>query len=354
MLSPTTPPVLHIVGRKRSGKTGIMIQLIQGLSAKGYRVAGVRHSPHSHCIDAEGTDTSAYRQAGAVGAALITASETSLFYPAISWDDKFAPIRNSFSHCHLILVEGGMKEGKEKIEIIPAGEAPLCSKDSNLRAVVGAHYAAPGLPCFNPADAGQLCSFIEARYISAAISGAVMAGGRSSRLGVNKAFLKFRDRPAIELVLEKVSALVSPVMIITNSPSEFRYLPAAAAADIRPGCGPLSGIHAALSLSPTEYVLVVSCDLPLLTPPILRALLTGYPGYDITLFKHELFEPLCAVYRRTCLPALEELIDHGDYRIIDLFPTLNVNVIRVDQKELFQSINTPEDYSRLRGKYEKG
>jgi molybdenum cofactor guanylyltransferase len=347
------PPILNIVGRKRSGKTGLMIQLIQVLSAKGYRVAGVRHSPHSHCIDTEGSDTAAYKKAGATGAALITASETSLFYPATTWDDKLMPVRHTFNHCHLILVEGGVKEGKEKIELVPPGESPLCRGDRNLRAVVSTHDAAPGLPRFDPADADQLSLFIEERYIRAAISGAVMAGGRSSRLGANKAFLKLRNRPVIELVLEQVSALVSPVQLIANSPSEFAYLNIPAVPDIRPGCGPLSGIHAALSLSSTDYVLVVSCDLPLLTPQILRTLLCSYPGHDITLYKHALFEPLCAVYRRTCLPALEELMDHQEYRIIDLFPTLSVNVIRTDQKEMFQSINTPEDYARVLEKINK-
>ena len=353
MLSPGTPPVLHLVGRKRSGKTGLIIKLIRSLAAKGYRIAGVRHSPHTHCLDAEGSDTDAYKKAGAIGAALITAHETNLFCPAMSWDDKFLPIRHSFNHCHLILVEGGVKEGKEKIEIIPPGESPLCSGDVSLRALVSAHYAVPGLPSFDPEDVDGLSSFIEERYIKTAISGAVMAGGRSSRLGVNKAFLKFHGRPGIELLLEKVSALVSPVTIITNSPAEFQYLTIAAAPDIRPGCGPLSGIHAALSLSPTEYVLVVSCDLPLLTLHILRTLLAEYPGYDITLYKHKLFEPLCAVYRRTCLPALEELMDHHEYRIIDLFPTLNVNVIRTEQNDAFQNINTPEDYERVLEKYER-
>ena len=351
MLSPAPPPILHIVGRKRSGKTGLMIKLIQALSAKGYRVAGVRHSPHNHPLDAEGSDTAAYKKAGAIGAALITASETNLFYPATGWHDKLLPVRHTFNHCHLILVEGGMKQGKEKIEIIPPGKGPLSSGDAAARAVVSDHYSAPDLPSFKPEEVEQLCSFIVKRYISSAISGAIMAGGRSSRLGVNKAFLKFHGRPAVELVLEKVSALVPPVVIITNSPAEFGHLNIPAAPDIRPGCGPLSGIHAALSLSPAQYVLVVSCDLPLLTPQILRTLLSAYPGYDITLYKHELFEPLCAVYCRTCLPALEELIDHHEYRIIDLFPTLNVNVIRTDQKEAFQSINTPEDYARVLGKY---
>jgi molybdenum cofactor guanylyltransferase len=348
-----TPPILHIVGRKHSGKTGLMIQIIRSLSARGYRIAGVRHSPHSHCIDTESSDTAAYKRAGATGAALITASETNLFYPATTWDDKLMPVRHTFTHCHLILVEGGVKEGKEKIEVVPSGEHPLCRGDRDLRAVVSGHDAAPGLPRFDPADADRLSSFVEERYIRAAISGAIMAGGKSSRLGVNKAFLKLHDRPVIELVLEQMSALVSPVRLIANSPSEFAHLNIPAVPDIRPGCGPLSGIHAALSLSQTEYVLVVSCDLPLLTPQILRALLKSYPGYDITLYKHALFEPLCAVYRRTCLPALEELMDHQEYRIIDLFPTLSVNVIRTDHKEVFQSINTPEDYAQVQKKYEK-
>ena len=64
MLSPAPPPLLHLVGRKRSGKTELMIQLIRSLSARGYRIAGVRHSPHSHCIDTEGSDTAAYKKAG--------------------------------------------------------------------------------------------------------------------------------------------------------------------------------------------------------------------------------------------------------------------------------------------------
>jgi len=98
----------------------------------------------------------------------------------------------------------------------------------------------------------------------------------------------------------------------------------------------------------------VSCDLPLLTADTLRPLLVEYPGYDITIFKHKLFEPLCGIYRRTCLRALDELIDHGEYRIIDLFPTLNTCIIRVDQRDEFQSINTKEDYERLLEKFSRG
>ena len=354
MQVPFKPAILHIVGRKGSGKTDLMVSIIRTLAARGYRIAGVRHSPHAHAVDAEGTDTEQYKKAGAIGSALITAHETNLFIPAISLEEKLAPIRRAFQHCHLILVEGGIKEGREKIEIIPPSAEPICFGDTNLRAVVSGDYSAPGLPSFHPAGIEQLCSFIEERYIKAALSGAIIAGGQSSRLGFNKALLPFKGKPVIERMLETLSPIVSSIKIIANNPADYHFLTTETVTDIRPGCGPLSGIHAALSLSTTEYVLIVSCDLPLLTADTLRPLLVEYPGYDITIFKHKLFEPLCGIYRRTCLRALDELIDHGEYRIIDLFPTLNTCIIRVDQRDEFQSINTKEDYERLLEKFSRG
>jgi molybdopterin-guanine dinucleotide biosynthesis protein A len=354
MQIPCKPAILHIVGRKGSGKTDLMVNIIRTLAARGCRIAGVRHSPHAHSLDAEGTDTAKYKQAGAVGSALITAHETNLFIPAISLEEKLAPIKRAFQHCHLILVEGGIKDGREKIEIIPPSAEPLCAGESNLRAVVSCDYTAPGIPSFHPADVERLCSFIEERYIKAALSGAIIAGGKSSRLGFNKALLPLQGRPVIERVFETLSPIVSSIKIIANNPSDYRSLNIETVPDIRPGCGPLSGIHAALSLSPTEYVFIVSCDLPLLTADTLRPLLLEYPGYDITMFKHRLFEPLCAIYRRTCLRALDELIDHGEYRIIDLFPTLNTRIIRIEQREAFQSINTREDYEKLLEKFSRG
>jgi molybdopterin-guanine dinucleotide biosynthesis protein A len=217
--------------------------------------------------------------------------------------------------------------------------------------VVGSDFVATGLPSFKPEEVEKLCSFIKERYITAALSGAIIAGGQSSRLGFNKALLPFNGKRVIERLLETISPIVSSIKIIANNPADYQFLNIETAADIRPGCGPLSGIQTALSLSNMEYVLIVSCDLPLITANILRPLLLEYPGYDITMFKHTFFEPLCAIYRRSCLPALDELIDHGEYRIIDLFPSLNVRIIRIDQSEAFQSINTKEDYEKLLARY---
>ena len=93
---------------------------------------------------------------------------------------------------------------------------------------------------------------------------------------------------------------------------------------------------------------MVSCDIPLVNRELFEQLIAALPGNDIVIFKHRQFEPLCALYRRTCLPALEDLIAHGEYRIIDLFPTLQVKVVRSGSADIFTSINTDADYEFVR------
>jgi molybdenum cofactor guanylyltransferase len=340
-------PIINIVGRKGSGKTHLMTAIIKRLTARGFRIAAVRHTSHNHSLDRDGTDTALFRASGAHGTALAAEQETTVFLPAATWDKKTAAIGRAFEGCHLVLMEGGLQHGLEKIEVVPEGEAPLCRDDASLRACVGQPRDMSRVPCFASDDISGICAFLETRYLKPQLSAAIMAGGKSSRLGRNKALLALGDATVIEHVIAAVSAIASPVTIITNNPQDYSHLGLAAAGDLRPGCGPLSGIHAALSLSGTEYVLIQSCDIPLIGPAHLNLLHSNYPGHDITIFKTSRFEPLCAIYRRTCLPALEELIDHGEYRIIDLFPTLDTLVLRSGDEDAFRSINTDEDYEAM-------
>ncbi len=324
-----------------------MTAMISLLTSRGYRMGAVRHSPHAHPADSAGTDTEKFREAGARGSALMSANETDLFLPSANWEKKAALVKHAFYDCHLVLMEGGLKNGRHKIEVVPEGESPVCEEDSALIAVVSAGTSVKNIPCFTPDDIAKICDFVEECYLKPAISAAVLSGGRSSRLGRNKALLGIHDDTIIERVLKTVSPFVSSVKIITNTPDEYQYLNIETAPDIRPGCGPISGIHAALSTSATEYVLVLSCDMPLIIPENIRLLITEYPGSDITIFKHKSFEPLYAIYRRTCIDALEDLIDHGEYRIIDLFPSLNVRVLRTEDEESFRSVNTEQDYDYI-------
>jgi molybdopterin-guanine dinucleotide biosynthesis protein A len=346
-------PIVHIVGKKRSGKTDLMVGLIGSLSARGYKVAAVRHSSHEHAVDKEGTDTSRYKQAGAKGTALVTASETNLFISADKWEEKVSVLEAAFCGADLVLMEGGIKNGEYKIELVKEGESLLCRDDEGLMAVVGYSSICEGITFFSTGDTEGISDLIEGSFLVPIISAAVMAGGKSKRLGQNKALMQINGSKVVEGVLNTVSPFVQKVKIITNSPEEYDWLDIETAKDIRPGCGPLSGIHSAISLSSSEYVLVVSCDIPLVASKQIEQLVSSCRGHDITIFKHKNFEPLCAVYRRSCIDALNELIDHNECRIIDLFPTLDVKVLRVDDAEIFRSINTKEDYDHIVDKLSK-
>lgn len=326
MLS-SSPPVISIKGPKGPEKKQLLIAATKRLTARGYRIALIDTNAGPA---APAPDAAQFQAAGAAGWGRADAGGAALFLSAPAGQQS-ALFSRAFQDCHLIFLEDSLQPCLDAIEIVAPGKAPLCR-------------AQTGAPCFSADDTARFCDFIEARYLQPQLSAAIMAGGKSSRLGKNKALLPLGDSTVIGQVLAAVAAVTSSISLITNSPQEYGHLGLTMAGDIRPGCGPLSGIHAALSLAAAPYVLVQSCDIPLITPGHLNLLCQSYPGQDITIFKTARFQPLCAIYRRTCLPVLEELIDHGEYRIIDLFPSLQVRVLRTDDEQAFRSINTQEDY----------
>jgi len=333
-------PVICLFGSSESYR----IALIKELALRGYQVGLMSSGPDTDGAGcAEGT-VAPYLRAGVACVGKTTAEGLSVFYPARALREQRT---NLFSSCHIVLTESSPSEDDDIIEIVRPGRQPRYASHPRLRAVVGKKVNGAEIPVLEPDNPAALCSFIEERYLKPQLSGAVLAGGKSRRLGSNKALLEIHGVKLIEHVLKTLKLFTQQVRIIANEPEPYAGLGVPVSPDIKPGGGPLSGIHAALSLSPTDYVLVASCDLPLLDKACIEPLVSHYPGYDITLYKHERFEPLCAIYRRSCIPALEELISHGEYRIIDLFPTLSVKVIRTDNATAFKNINTWEDYEAV-------
>ncbi|MCP4716354.1 MAG: NTP transferase domain-containing protein [Deltaproteobacteria bacterium] len=345
-----SPPFLSIVGPKGSGKTRMIADLIGCLTSRGYRIGAVRYLLDNHRIDKPGSDRDSYHQAGAVCTALAARGELTHFMSTSSFPEQELQLKRMFHDCHLVLIEDCMHAAIDKIEMVPAQETKfLCGDDDRLSAVVGRGRAGVNIPCFQQSDVAGAADFIEQHYLRPVLCAAVLAGGRSSRLGRNKALLELGGATVIERMVGLVSDFAAQVKIITNSPDEYREFSIEMIGDLRPGNGPLSGIHAAVATSACEYVMVVSCDMPLIGPEQVRELTSVYPGNDITIFKHDkTFEPLCAVYRRSCLDALNDLIDHNECRIIDLFPALKVNVIRSAEGTRFRSINTEEDYQYVK------
>jgi molybdopterin-guanine dinucleotide biosynthesis protein A len=187
------------------------------------------------------------------------------------------------------------------------------------------------------------------------ISAAIMAGGRSRRMGRNKALLPYRGRPLITQVYETLQTLFEDIFLVTNDPGLFDFLPCVKIPDRIPGKGPISGIDAALRRSRHPYVLVVGCDAPFLSPSLLKLLIGKTAGTDIVIpCGPKGPEPLCAIYGKECLPLIEESIRKGEFTLVELGKRLRTREVSLEEVAAidpgfrsFRNINTPEDYQTL-------
>ncbi len=188
------------------------------------------------------------------------------------------------------------------------------------------------------------------------VTGAVLAGGASRRMGRNKAFLELRGRPLIAHILERLAEVCAERIIVASDVSPYAGFGVPVVTDRFPGVGVLGGLHAGLQAASCDLMLAVGCDMPFLNPDLLRALVAWAEGYDVVALRQgEQVETLHAVYRRTCLGPMEEAIRAGQRRIISFFPHVRVRYISPEEilpldPELrsFRNINTPEEWEAAR------
>ena len=179
----------------------------------------------------------------------------------------------------------------------------------------------------------------------------VLAGGRYSRLGMDKAFLEIGGQPIIERIVERMVKIGDDVLLVTNSPKQFAYLGLRMVGDVQPGQGALGGLYSGLLAARHEYSLVVACDMPFLDLKLLRYMALLTPGQDIVVPRvGDLLEPLHAIYSKACLKPIEQVLARGGRRIVEFFPEVRVRY--VDQREIdildpkhlsFFNVNTPAD-----------
>jgi molybdenum cofactor guanylyltransferase len=188
------------------------------------------------------------------------------------------------------------------------------------------------------------------------VSSFITAGGRSSRMGTDKAWLELDGRPMIEHVIAAVAPLTKSVGIIANLP-EYERLGYPVFGDTHVGIGPLEAIRTALSNSSTSHVILVACDLPFVTTELFSFLLKNTEEHYVTvpIGPDGNLEPLCAVYHREALAAVNDLIEEGQRKVRLLFDRVPTRVIAFEEmahlsesSRFFENINTPEDYSKVR------
>lgn len=196
----------------------------------------------------------------------------------------------------------------------------------------------------------------ETEVMSSGITAVILAGGTSSRMKSNKALLPYRGERFIERIFRTLSGIFQEVILVTNSPEMYRFLPCRIVADAFPGMGSLAGIQAGLSQSTTEYIFVVACDMPDLNEQLVRHLISRLQGADVVVPESESgLEPLHAIYGKGCLAAMNGALASGRGKIVACFDRLRVDV--VSRQEVagidpsfrsFRNINTPEEYFRIR------
>lgn len=182
----------------------------------------------------------------------------------------------------------------------------------------------------------------------------VLAGGGSSRMGRDKAFLKLGARTLLELAVEMAGTVAEEVRIV--APQERFLTVARTIEDIYPGCGPLGGIHAALSRTSTELNLILAVDLPFVEPNFLSYLVAQASQTAALVTVPQTadgWQPLCAVYRREFGPLAEKALQRKRNKIDALFVPADTRAISEAEMQrmgfsvqMFRNLNTPAEFAR--------
>jgi molybdopterin-guanine dinucleotide biosynthesis protein A len=183
------------------------------------------------------------------------------------------------------------------------------------------------------------------------IPGIILAGGKSSRYGRNKALIEMNGIRLIERVIGVMEPVFEHLIIITNTPQEYAYLQLPTYEDLIKGLGPLGGIFTGLEAISDEVGFFVACDMPFLNSELIRHMVETREDFDAVVPRIDWkIETLHAIYSKGCLPAIRELIDARNYQVIKFLH--NVRVRYVEEEEIrafdpelksFFNINRPEE-----------
>jgi len=197
------------------------------------------------------------------------------------------------------------------------------------------------------------------------VTGIILAGGKSTRMGENKSFLKLGDTTVIEKVVDLMKSIFSEVIIVTNTPEDYKFLSIPIFEDIYKYKGPLAGIHSGLTASKTENNFVISCDIPLMTEEMIRFIVDFKTEKPVTVCKADGFiQQLAGRYSKIVLPLAEESLKdeanelrvenqkHRKCKVLSLLDKVGAEIIEADKLDFyingtFFNMNKPDDYEKI-------
>jgi len=186
---------------------------------------------------------------------------------------------------------------------------------------------------------------------------AILAGGRSKRMGQNKAVMPFLGEALVKRVLDRLANLAAEVILIAPESDHLLELGVRITPDIIPGQGPLGGLYTALFAATQPAVACVACDMPFVNADLLaiqRDILFANDLDVVVPSSEKGIEPLHAIYRKeTCLPSVRDALDAGKKRQISWFPRVKVRILTPEETLpsdprglMFLNINNPKELSR--------
>jgi molybdopterin-guanine dinucleotide biosynthesis protein A len=198
----------------------------------------------------------------------------------------------------------------------------------------------------------------------------ILAGGRSSRMGQDKIWMVLDGQPLVERVVRRLLPVASEVLLSAGDAERFEPIlrslpvPSQVVPDRYPGHGPLAGMQAGLNAAHGDVALVVAADMPFVNIALIRHMIGLAEGYD-GVVPHVIdprkrigaLEPLHALYRRTCLPAIERHLAAGDRQVLCFFDDVRLRALPLDEIRRidpgllsFFNVNTPEDWQEAQRK----
>ena len=181
-------------------------------------------------------------------------------------------------------------------------------------------------------------------------TGAVLAGGKSSRMGEDKALMVRNGKTMLDHALDLIERATHELMIV-GDPVKYGHVHPNTVNDIRPSCGPLAGITSVLHYSSNDQNLIIACDMPNLNTALfdqLKAFM--HDGTDAIIPTHNgLIEPLAGAYHRRCAPVFKNCLDNTVFKMSDALALVSTTFVEVIPgtgkwpEDLFKNINAKED-----------
>jgi molybdenum cofactor guanylyltransferase len=188
------------------------------------------------------------------------------------------------------------------------------------------------------------------------VSAAIMAGGKSTRMGQDKAWIELDGEPLIKRVADVLAEVADEVIVVANDP-RYESLGLRVVRDRYPAAGALGGIATGVGAATHDTVLVAACDMPFLSPDVWRLILGHAGDADVVIPRiGGEYETLHALYTKTCVPQMARAIAENRLRVISFFE--QVRVLAIEEPELravdptlraFTNVNTPEELASALG-----